>query len=163
VGDWANINQLSLLVPAGGGGGYLSPESSAVALATRNTMAGRSFLPPAPNICSAAASSRGLRLPTMLRRFSAICSMSSLTGARIWLDDIVGELCTQSPPAGAAGLSAGLRLPFWESAVRTLGTCGVRRLGNLRKWDTYNLIEALWWHVTFLGMQWGFYNHTSML
>jgi hypothetical protein len=101
--------------------------SSAVALATRKTIAGLSFFPPAPNICSAAASNKGWRFPTMFLRFSAICSMSSRTGPKIWLEDIVGELLTQSPPAGAAPFSSGLPLPFCGSAALTLVTCTVDR------------------------------------
>ena len=95
-----------------GSKGNLAPIRSAVALATRNTMAGLSFLPPAPKICSAAASKRGCRLPTMFLRFSAICSISSLTGPRMSLEEIDWELRTQSPLTGKllssaeAGLSA---------------------------------------------------------
>mmetsp|Transcript_28502 Transcript_28502/g.72513 ORF Transcript_28502/g.72513 Transcript_28502/m.72513 type:complete len:202 (+) Transcript_28502:1374-1979(+) len=53
----------------------------AVALATRNTMTGRSFFPPAPKICSAAAMSIGWRLPTTFFRLVFISSKSSFAGA----------------------------------------------------------------------------------
>lgn len=68
---------------------YLSPSSSAVALATRNTIAGLSLFPPAPKICSAAACSIGCLSPTMPRRFAFICSMSVATGARIAAEEAV--------------------------------------------------------------------------
>lgn len=53
----------------------------AVARETRKTSMGRSFLPPAPKICSAAASSMGCLLPTTFLRLVFIWSMSALTGA----------------------------------------------------------------------------------
>ena len=68
---------------------HLSPSSSAVALATRNTIAGLSLLPPAPKICSAAACSIGCRSPTMPRRLAFICSMSAETGRRIAAEEAV--------------------------------------------------------------------------
>ena len=60
---------------------HLSPASAAVALATRNTIMGRSCLPPAPKIWSAAACSAGSRSPAMDRRLAFICCMSATTGA----------------------------------------------------------------------------------
>lgn len=68
---------------------HLSPISSAVALATRNTIAGLSLFPPAPKICSAAAWSMGCLSPTMPRRLAFICSMSAATGARMVAEDAV--------------------------------------------------------------------------
>lgn len=68
---------------------HLNPSSSAVALATRKTIAGRSLFPPAPKICSAAACSIGCLSPTMPRRLAFICSMSDATGARIAAEEAV--------------------------------------------------------------------------
>ena len=52
-----------------------------MARATRKHNTGRSFLPPAPNICSAAAISIGDLLPTMDSKFLDRPAMSSATGA----------------------------------------------------------------------------------
>ena len=68
---------------------HLSPSSSAVALATRKTIAGLSLFPPAPKICSAAACSIGCLSPTMPRRLAFICSMSAATGRRIAAEEAV--------------------------------------------------------------------------
>jgi hypothetical protein len=66
-----------------------------VARATRKHSTGRSFLPPAPNICSAAAISIGLRLPTMDSKFLDRPAMSSATGAVMAARDAVscGRSC----------------------------------------------------------------------
>ena len=60
---------------------HLCPVRGKVARATSRVMSGRSRLPPAENIWSAAVISSGCRRPTTLRRFCRICSMSPLTGA----------------------------------------------------------------------------------
>lgn len=62
---------------------HCMPAMCAVARATRNTIIGRSFLPPAPNIWSAAAMSIGDLSPTICLRLEFICTMSSATGAAI--------------------------------------------------------------------------------
>ena len=72
---------------------------SAVARATRNTRAGRRRLPPAPKICSAAATSIGWRSPTTARRLAFIASMSSVTGARMAAES--------TTPMGACAVGGG--------------------------------------------------------
>lgn len=67
---------------------------------------GRSFLPPAPNIWSAAAMSIGDLSPTMCLRLWFICSMSAATGAPIWLMRSAG--CRRGSCRGTgAGCRAG--------------------------------------------------------
>jgi hypothetical protein len=76
----------------------------AVARATRKHSTGRSFLPPAPKICSAAAMSMGWREPTMLIKFAFICVMSSRTGAV--MASMLASSCTSDGiccAPGAAG------------------------------------------------------------
>lgn len=61
---------------------HLRPARFAVARATRRTIMGRSFLPPAPKIWAAAASMGGPpRLAAMACRFAFINSMSANTGS----------------------------------------------------------------------------------
>ena len=90
-GDWKGnfFNISSLLYSLPSLLSHLNPSSSAVALATRKTIAGRSLFPPAPKICSAAACSIGCLSPTMPRRLAFICSMSDATGARIAAEEAV--------------------------------------------------------------------------
>jgi hypothetical protein len=89
-------------------GAHLNPMSSAVARATRKTMAGRNFFPPAPNIWSAAAINMGWRFPTTLRKLAFIVSMSRLTGARmasLLTEDVAPPTSTAKVGTANVGLS----------------------------------------------------------
>lgn len=80
---------------------------------------GRSFLPPAPKIWSAAASNIGWRSPTTLRRLAFIVAMSALTGATISSSSCAGVGRSRRGSAAAAAAAAGGGPP--ASALR-LGT-----------------------------------------
>lgn len=69
---------------------HMWPIVWAVARATKNTMTGRNFLPPAPKICSAAAMSIGCLLPTTSLRLAFIVTISWLTGCSTWLSTSLG-------------------------------------------------------------------------
>jgi hypothetical protein len=89
----------------------------AVALATRKTITGRSFLPPAPKICSAAAMSIGWRLPTTFFKLVFINSISCLTGATAALSTSAG--------GGVATTTVGVG-EVWLGRPFSLATLSVR-------------------------------------
>lgn len=96
-------------------------------------------MPPAPKICSAAASSMGCRLPTTFLRFVFICSKSWLTGATIWpssaLDDDAADagllplVLALAGEGGAGGMvrTGASALAGVRTMVATEGRCPAAR------------------------------------